>query len=145
MRTKEFISRLDHDRIVEAIKKAEAKTSGEIRVYIQRGKLSDDPLVVAQQRFQRLEMHNTRERNGVLIFIAPRTHQFAVVGDEAIHQKCGEILWQSVVGKMRDHFRGERFSDAIVDAVHDVGAVLAEHFPRSEIDRNELPDSVTEE
>jgi uncharacterized membrane protein len=140
MRTKEFISRLAHDRIDQAIHHAEAKTSGEIRVYIQRGKLSGDPLAAAQQRFQRLGMHNTRERNAVLIFVAPRMHQFAVIGDEAIHQKCGDALWQSVVEKMRDHFRNERFSDAIVDAIHDVGAVLAEHFPRRGSDANELPD-----
>jgi uncharacterized membrane protein len=145
MRTKEFISRLAHDRIVQAIHQAEAKTSGEIRVYIQRGKLSADPLAAAQQRFQRLGMHNTRERNAVLIFVAPRMHQFAVIGDQAIHQKCGDALWQSVVEKMRDHFRNERFSDAIADAIHDVGAVLAEHFPRRGSDANELPDSKARE
>jgi uncharacterized membrane protein len=144
MRTKEFISRLAHDRIVQAIHHAEAKTSGEIRVYIQRGKLTTDPLVAAQQRFHRLGMQNTRERNAVLIFVAPRMHQFAVVGDEAIHQKCGEALWQSIVGKMREHFRNERFSDAIVDAIHDVGAVLAEHFPRQGGDANELRNDVIE-
>jgi uncharacterized membrane protein len=146
MRTKEFISRLAHDRIVQAIHRAEAKTSGEIRVYVQRGKLTADPLAVAQQRFHRLGMQNTRERNAVLIFVAPRMHQFAVVGDEAIHQKCGDALWQSVVGKMREHFRNERFSDAIVDAIHDLGAVLAEHFPRrGGGGANELPNALIEE
>ena len=90
-------------------------------------------------------MHNTRERNAVLIFVAPRMHQFAVIGDQAIHQKCGDTLWQSVVGKMRDHFRNERFSDAIVDAIHDVGAVLAEHFPRRGSDANEVPGRVAGE
>jgi uncharacterized membrane protein len=144
MRTKEFISRLAHDRVVQAIHKAEAKTSGEIRVYIQRGKLKIDPLTAAQQRFQRLGMQNTRERNAVLIFVAPRMHQFAVLGDEAIHRKCGDALWQSVVTKMRDHFRNERFSDAIVDAIHDVGTVLAEHFPRRPGDANELPNAPIE-
>jgi uncharacterized membrane protein len=144
MRAKEFVSRLDHERIVQAIRDAEAKTSGEIRVYIQRGKLSRDALTSAQEQFQRLGMQNTRDRNGVLIFVAPRAHQFALVGDEGIHRKCGDELWQSVVAKMGDHFRSERFSDALVDAIHDVGAVLAKHFPRRGNDSNELPDAVIE-
>ncbi len=75
MRTKEFLSKLDHDRIVQTIHEAESKTSGEIRVFIQRGKLSVDPLIVAQKKFQRLGMHKTRERNAVLIFVAPRAHK----------------------------------------------------------------------
>src|ERR1700726_1492653 len=48
MRTKEFLCKLEHDRIVQAIREAEAKTSGQIRVYVQRGKLDADPLIAAQ-------------------------------------------------------------------------------------------------
>ena len=87
-------------------------------------------------------MHKTAARNGVLIFVAPRAHRFAVVGDEGIHKHGGNELWDRVVAKMREHFRAERFSDAIVDAVSDVGDVLARHFPRSAGDINELPDRV---
>src|SRR5437016_5940746 len=65
MRTKEFLSKLEHDQIVSAIREAESKTSGEIRVFIQRGKLDADPLIVAQKKFQRLGMFKTRERNAV--------------------------------------------------------------------------------
>jgi uncharacterized membrane protein len=142
MRTKEFLSKLDHDKIVDAIRQVERKTSGEIRVYVQRGELKKDVLLLAQERFQKLGMHKTSARNAVLVFVAPRVHQFAVVGDEGIHQKCGNDLWENVVAKMRDHFRSERFSDAIVDAIHDIGAVLVRHFPRKPGDANELPDSV---
>ena len=110
MRTKEFLSKLEHDQIVQAIRDAESKTSGEIRVYIQRGKLDVDPLIAAQKKFHRLGMDKTPERNAVLIFVAPRAHRFAVVGDKAIHEKCGEHLWQRLVDKMREHFRNEKFS-----------------------------------
>jgi len=97
MRTREFLSNLEHERIVQVIRDAESKTSGEIRVFIQRGKLNTDPLMVVQKKFLRLGMHKTRERNAVLIFVAPRAHKFAVVGDKAIHEKCGEQFWQHVV------------------------------------------------
>jgi uncharacterized membrane protein len=144
MRTKEFLSRLEHDQIVEALREAEAKTSGEIRVFIQRGELTIDPLIVAQKKFQRLGMYKTRERNAVLIFVAPRAHQFAVVGDKAIHEKCGEEFWRRVVGAMRVHFQNEKFSHALTEAIKEVGKVLATHFPRTSAITNELPDEIAE-
>jgi uncharacterized membrane protein len=129
MRTKEFLSKLEHDRIVQAIRDAESKTSAQIRVHIQRGKLKGDPLVAAQRKFQRLGMHKASRRNNVLIFVAPRAHKFAVVGDQAIHEKSGEAYWQRVVDLMQEHFRNERFSDALVDGVEEIGKVLSAHFP----------------
>jgi len=144
MRTKEFLSRLEHERIVSAIREAESKTSGEIRIYIQRGKFDTDAVLVAQKKFQRLAMHRTRERNAVLIFVAPRAHKFAVVGDKAIHEKCGEQFWEHVVDGMRVHFQHEKFSHALTEAINEVGKVLAAHFPRTSANPNELPDEIVE-
>ena len=144
MRTREFLSKLEHERIVSAIREAESKTSGEIRVFIQRGKLSVDPLIVAQKKFQRLGMHKTRERNAVLIFLAPRAHKFAIVGDKAIHEKCGEEFWRRVVDGMRVHFQREKFSHALTEAINEVGKLLATHFPRTSTNANELPDEIVE-
>jgi uncharacterized membrane protein len=144
MRTREFLSKLEHDRIIEAIHEAESKTSGEIRVLIERGKLKSDPLEAAQRKFHRLGMHKTRQRNAVLIFVAPRVHKFAVVGDNAIHEKCGDEFWQRVVEKMRMHFLTQNFSDALIEAVNEIGTVLASHFPKTSRDTNELPDDIIE-
>jgi uncharacterized membrane protein len=144
MRTREFLSKVEHDRIVRAIREAESSTSGEIRVYVQRGKLSADPLTAAQRKFHRLGMHKTREHNAVLIFVAPRAHKFAVVGDKAIHEKCGEEFWQHVVEGMRTHFQIEKFSHALVEAIKEIGKVLAAHFPKGSISANELPDDVVQ-
>jgi uncharacterized membrane protein len=144
MRTKEFLSKLEHEQIVQAIRDAEAKTSGQIRVFIQRGKLNVDPLIAAQKKFHRLGMHKMPERNAVLIFVSPRAHKFAVVGDKAIHEKCGEPFWQKLVGAMREHFRNERFSHAVVEAIEEAGQALAWHFPRTSTSSGQLPDDVIE-
>jgi len=144
MRTKEFLSKLEHDRIVRAIQQTEAKTSGQIRVYVQRGKLNVDPLIAAQKRFHKLGMQKTPEQNAVLIFVAPRAHKFAVVGDKAVHEKCGEEFWQSLVDAMRVHFQNEKFSHAIVEAVEEIGKVLAAHFPKTRAARNDLSDEIVE-
>src|SRR5262245_46272591 len=114
MRTKEFLGKVEHDRIVQAIREAESKTSGEIRVFIQRGRLNADPLMAAQKKFHQMRMHKTREGNAVLVFVAPRAHKFAVVGDKAIHEKCGDEFWQRIVEGMQTHFQREKFSHALV-------------------------------
>jgi uncharacterized membrane protein len=143
MRTKQFLSKLEHDRIVDAIREAESKTAGEIRVFIQRGKLGVDPLIAAQKKFHKLGMQKTSERNAILIFVAPRAHKFAVVGDKAVHEKCGEHFWTRLVESMREHFRNERFSHALVEAIEEAGKALAQHFPRRSTS-TELSDEVIE-
>jgi uncharacterized membrane protein len=144
MRTREFLSKLDHDRIVDSIGEVESNTSGEIRVYLKRGKLDADPLITAQKKFRQLRMDQTAERNAVLIFVAPRAHKFAVVGDKMIHEKCGGEFWRSIVERMRTHFKNEKFSDALVEAIKEIGKVLAGHFPKTSANPNELPDEIIE-
>ena len=143
MRTKDFLGKLEHDRIVRAIAEAEKKTSGEIRVFVQRGEL-DDAIVAARKQFEKLGMTATRERNAVLIFVAPRAQKFAVIGDSGIHEKCGDQFWQELVESMRQHFKAENFTDALAQAIVTAGELLAQHFPRSSDDKNELSDAVEE-
>ena len=109
MRTWEFLSKLDSKRIIEAIQQAEAKTSGEIRVFVKRGPLPGDALVAARKNFHELGMEKTKQRNGVLIFVAPRARKFAVIGDEGVHQKCDEKYWQRLVDSMSYAFPEGKF------------------------------------
>ena len=144
MRTKDFLGKLDHDRIVAAIRDAEGKGSGEVRVYVQRGELGGDAFDHARRKFPNLGMRATEERNGILIFVAPRARKFAVIGDEGIHRKCGDQFWQQLVERMRAHFQKENFTDALVEAIEEAGKLLATHFPKTSAPRNELPDEIIE-
>ena len=101
-------------------------------------------MIAAQKKFHRLEMHKTSDRNAILIFVAPRAHKFAVVGDKGIHEKCGESFWQRLVDGMREHFQNEKFSHALVEAIEEAGKALAAHFPRRTTSSNQLPDNVFE-
>ena len=141
MKSKEFINRLDEARIVGAIAEAERKSSGEIRVYVSHRKRTD-PLAFAQKRFLELGMTNTRHRNAVLIYLVPRTRQFAIVGDRGVHEKCGDAFWRDVTARMTDLLKQGRFTDAILNAIQKVGDVLARNFPRDSEDQNELPDQI---
>ena len=144
MRPKDFLHRLNHERISSAIAAAEATTSGEIRVFIDRTNVQDDPLAFAEKKFVQLGMHKTAERNAILILIAPRSQKFAVFGDEGVHKQCGPEFWQQMVADMRVHFQQEEFTDAIVLAIDRAGELLARYFPRKRDDRNELPDAPVE-
>ena len=144
MRTHNFLRRLDHNRVTQAIKKAEGRTSGQIRVFIQRGKFEDDALPRAERRFLQLGMQKTRDRNAVLIFVAPRAHKYAVVGDVGVHEKCGKEFWTKLVGEMRAHFKNEDFNRAITLAINEIGKLLATHFPRTSDTINELPDEIVQ-
>lgn len=134
---------IDHDRVVAAIAAAELKTSGEIRILIARQK-ADDPVAAARSHFERLGMTKTAARNGVLIFVAPTSHTFAIVGDTAVHEKCGDDFWRDVARSMELQFRRGEFTEGLVNGIERAGALLAEFFPRQPDDRNELPNKIEE-
>lgn len=141
MKPKEFIKKLDDHKVTATIANAEQKSSGEIRVFVSNEKPSD-ALKAAEAQFLKLRMDRTRERNGVLIYFAPKTQQFAVVGDKGIHEKCGAEFWQHIAAEISAHLKAGEFTTAVVEAVQEIGEVLARHFPRSPDDRNELPNQV---
>ncbi len=143
MKTRHFLSRLDHDRIVAAIVEAEKHTSGEIRVHVSHRHV-EDPLKAAAHRFDRLQMQKTAHRNAVLIFVAPRSQTFSIIGDRGVHARCGDAFWQTVAAEMGRLFREQKFTEGIVHGIHTAGKLLAEHFPRRPDDANQLPNSVTE-
>lgn len=138
------LPKIDHDRVVAAITAAEQKTSGEIRVVLSRAKVAD-PILAAQSEFTRLGMANTAARNGVLIFVAPASHNFAVIGDTGIHEKCGDAFWRLLAAELTAHFKRGDFTAGLVQGIEHAGKLLAENFPSNgDADRNELPNDITE-
>ncbi len=141
MKAREFVNQLRHHEIVKAIREAEERTSGEIRVFISRQSIKD-PVSAAQAHFLQLGMQKTRDHNGVLIFVAPRAHQFAVIGDAGVHARCGEDFWKQLAHEMSGHFRKSEFTTGIVHGVRKAGELLAQHFPKRPGDSNQLSDEV---
>ncbi|ACB73302.1 TPM domain-containing protein [Opitutus terrae] len=135
--------KIDHATVVAAIAAAEQRTSGEIRVVVAKDKVAD-PVVAAKAHFERLGMTATIERNGVLIYLAPASRAFAVIGDTAIHEKCGESFWKLTAAAMELRFKQGEFTDGLVLGIEKAAAVLAENFPRQPDDRDELPNTVEE-
>ena len=129
--------------IVTAIRTAERGTSGEIRLYVEDFCMRDHPVERAAEIFQLFGMFNTKQRNAVLIYLAEKSHHFAIWGDEGIHQKVGFQFWDAEKKLLRDYFQRDEAAAGIVAAVQLIGERLRDYFPADENnDDNELPDDI---
>ena len=139
---RKFLSDDDLAAIAHAVREAEGRTSAEIRVHLDH-RCKEDALQKAVAVFERLGMHKTADRHGVLIYVAVTDRKLAVIGDRGIHECVGEDYWRRVAAAVTDHFRNERPREGFLHAVGDVGEMLARHFPRRPDDQNELSDQVS--
>lgn len=140
---KEFFTAEEKQQLLNAIQKAEQRTSGEVRLFVESKCRFMDAVDRAKEIFLQLQMDKTELHNATLIYIAVDDHQAAVLGDEGIHQKVGERYWAEVVKRMIMQFKAERLVDGICTAIGDLGEALQQHFPYDrETDKNELPDEI---
>jgi uncharacterized membrane protein len=144
-----LFSQADLDAIAAAVNAAEDRTAAEIRVHVERrvprrrGAPVTDPLSRARDVFAALKMHETALRGGVLIYVAVEDRKLAIVGDEGIHARVDAGYWEAIRDRMVAQLREGAARDAVMQAVDDVGAVLAREFPRRPDDVDELPDDVS--
>ena len=140
-----FFDGLDRPAIVAAIGRAEGKSFGEIRVHLHHGAVRD-ARAEAEKTFGKLGMSKTIRGTGCLVFIAPDSRAFAVIGGSGIHERVGDEFWAGARDAARDLFKEGKFTEGIVAAVDLIGAALARHFPKDgAADTNELPDEVSED
>ena len=132
----------DQERVKEAIRKAEARTSGEIRVHLD-DTIADEVLDHAAYIFEELGMFRTRDRNGVLIYVSLADRQAAVIGDAGINARVPEGFWDDVLALLREDFSHGRFADGLCKAIGQVGEKLHTLFPYQRDDRNELPNDIS--
>ncbi|MFN8244159.1 MAG: TPM domain-containing protein [Ferruginibacter sp.] len=138
-----FFSAAEKERIVEAIRQAELQTSGEIRVFVERKNPMVDPVDRARQVFHKLKMEHTRQRNGVLLYIAVKHHELALYGDTGIHEKVGAGYWKTAIANIIQHFKENNLAEAIVKSIRAAGDTLKEKFPYDHTtDKNELPGDI---
>jgi uncharacterized membrane protein len=144
MKQKDFLATLGREEVVNAIGTAERMTSGEIRVHIQP-KARGDLRHVAERTFERLGMTKTKERNGVLLFIACEEQQFVILGDSGIDARVPVGFWDDIATKLRASFSRGEFTTGIVDAIHSAGHELKTYFPRATDDVDELSNEINVE
>lgn len=134
----------DQERVIAAIQKAESRTSGEIRVYMEKRCRFVSPLDRAQEVFGQLGMQHTELRNAVLIYIAWEDHQFALFGDEQAFSLAGGMaFWKEAADRLRSYLVKGEMALGLQACIEKIGDVLAHHFPYDpQKHRNELPDEI---
>lgn len=130
-------------RIIDAIRQAELATSGEIRVHIEQQCPETDPIKRAIQVFADLQMHETQEQNGVLIYLAPGARKFAIIGDVGINTRVPAGFWDSTKDHMRQHFAVGDYTEGLCQGIREAGQQLKQFFPRSSSDTNELSNDIS--
>ena len=136
-------------RLEARVAASERRHSGEIRLCVEAGL----PLsylwrgATARERalamFGKLRVWDTEANSGVLIYLLLAEHAIEIVADRGLARQVPQAHWDTLVGGMREAFRGGRFEAGLEQAVDAVDAMLVRHFPLAEGQQNpnELPDS----
>lgn len=142
MSVKSFFTEEQKLQIKNAIRVAESNTSGEIRVHIEK-QCKADVLDRAAFIFEKLEMHKTELRNGVLFYLAVDDRKFAILGDAGINQKVPENFWDEIKEDVIPKFKEGLFARGLADGIVKAGEQLKVHFPYQKDDINELSDEIS--
>jgi len=138
----DFLSVGEEQEIVNAILEAEKNTSGEIRVHIE-ATTQIDHFSRAQQLFHFLKMDNTKDENGVLLYVAVQDKKFVIYGDRGIDRVVPKGFWESTKETIAQHFKSGDFKQGIVAGILKAGKELEAHFPWDHNDTNELSDAIS--
>lgn len=139
---KPLVSKSDEARLIKAIQMAELKTSGEIRVHIEKT-CAGDVIEVCKKKFEDLKMFETKDRNAILFFLAVESKSFAVWGDQGIHQKVSDEFWKSITDCAIGYFKQNDLMTGLEKSVEMCGEKLKLHFPIETDDKNELSNEIS--
>ena len=142
MTAPELFTAQQQEAIKAAIHEAELMTSGELRVFIDDHCRKTDVLVRAAFVFEKLKMHETQLRNGVLFYLSVDDRKFAVIGDKGIHELVKDDFWNETKELMVSYFKNNQVAEGLIAGIKKAGEALSKNFPRSGDDTNELSNDV---
>lgn len=141
-KVEDFLTKTEEAEVVEAIRLAEKNTSGEIRVHLEK-ETSIAPIERAVEVFHELGMDTTQLRNGVIIYVAVKSKQFAIYGDQGINDKVDDDFWNCTKDIMVNHFKTGNNVQALVEGIHNAGEQLKKYFPFEDDDTDELSNEIS--
>jgi len=139
---KKILNSSEEQILLNSISEAENKTSGEIRVHIDY-KAKGDAIELCKKKFSELNMHETKDRNGILFYLAVNTKSFAVWGDEGIHEKVSQNFWDTITQSAIVHFKNQNYIAGLESAIKSCGEQLKTYFPIEKDDKNELTNEIS--
>jgi len=142
MFSKDFFTASQQEAIQASIATAELNTSGEIRLHVD-DKCPGDPVAKAIKVFEKLKMHETELRNGVLIYVAIKDKKLAIVGDKGINEAVSDDFWDAIKNDLVFRFKEGKYTEGLVEGIHASGEQLKTHFPYQSDDTNELSNDIS--
>lgn len=142
-KVEDFLSAKEEEEVVEAIRMAEKATSGEIRVHIEKSHGEVDIFDRAMEVFHLLKMDNTKQENGVLIYVAVENRNFVICGDKGINDVVPNDFWESTKDAIVVQFKAGNYKQGLIDGILKAGEQLNKHFPWSQDDTNELSNTIS--
>lgn len=142
MFSKDFFTASQQEAIQASIATAELNTSGEIRLHVD-DKCPGDPVAKAIKVFEKLKMHETELRNGVLIYVAIKDKKLAIVGDRGINEAVSDDFWDAIKNDLVFRFKEGKYTEGLVEGIHASGEQLKTHFPYQSDDTNELSNEIS--
>lgn len=137
-----FFTAAQKHSIEESVKAAELNTSGEIRVHVESA-CKEDVMDRAAYVFEKLEMHKTELRNGVLFYMAVTDKKFAILGDVGINLKVPANFWDLIKETMVGYFSKAEIAEGLSIGIRMAGEQLQMHFPYQANDTNELSNEIS--
>ena len=128
--------------LVEAIKKAEDQSTGEIRVHIDSTS-EENNAKTAWEVFKSLGMDKTQERNAVLFHVNFEQKYLTIIGDKGIHEKVQQKFWNNLHDKITQAFSETKYFEGLQNAILETGYELKKFFPIEGENPNELPNEIT--
>lgn len=142
MKPSDVFTKEQKEAIIKAIEQAELNTSGEIRIHIESS-CKEDVLDQAAFVFKKLKMHETEQRNGILIYLALNDRKFAIIGDAGINAKVPADFWDKAKDEMLNRFKIGEFTEGLITGINIAGEKLKTFFPLLQDDTNELSNEIS--
>lgn len=137
-----FLSKEDQQEVIQAITDAEKNTSGEIKVHVET-KSEKPPLERAKEVFLSLNIYQTKDKNGVLIYICLSSKSLAIIGDEGINNVVEADFWECTKDLILSHFKKQEYKEGLVNGILRAGERLKTYFPYQSDDTNEISNEIS--
>jgi len=134
-------------RIEQAIAECEQTHFGEIRFAVELNLPLHDILRKksghhrAVEVFSQLRIWDTEQNNGVLIYLLLADNDFEILADRGIHQHVGTQGWARISHEMEMLFKRGQFEAGVLHGITQISILLAQHYPATANNHNELPNA----
>jgi hypothetical protein len=133
--------------IENAIRESERLHDGELRFAVEGGLNlwlllhGRTPRARAIEMFSQLRVWDTEHNSGVLIYVQVVDRRIEIVADRGINSRVEQQTWDAISRTVETAFRAQRYEAGVIEGIREITALLAQHFPPTGANPDELPNA----